>query len=99
MFGYRGVVLFPWLARVYDRDVEKPGATLRFALFSINLDVINIVHLHVQYLLIIFNSENEEMKELKGQVKVYYQVLMDNRDSPYTVRILHELKCLTVSWG
>lgn len=21
MFGYRGVVLFPWLARVYDRDL------------------------------------------------------------------------------
>ncbi|XP_028396838.1 polymerase delta-interacting protein 2-like [Dendronephthya gigantea] len=57
VFGYRGVVLFPWLARVYDRDVEKPGASL---------------------------SENEETKELKGQTKVYYQVLMDNRDSPYT---------------
>ena len=25
------------------------------------------------------------MKELKGQTKIYYQVLMDNRDSPYTV--------------
>ncbi|CAB3996577.1 polymerase delta-interacting 2 [Paramuricea clavata] len=57
VFGYRGVVLFPWLARVYDRDIEKPGTTL---------------------------SENEEMKELKGQTKIYYQVLMDNRDSPYT---------------
>ena len=21
IFGYRGIVLFPWLARVYDRDV------------------------------------------------------------------------------
>lgn len=21
IFGYRGVILFPWLARVYDRDV------------------------------------------------------------------------------
>lgn len=21
VFGYRGVILFPWLARVYDRDV------------------------------------------------------------------------------
>ena len=30
MFGYRGVVLFPWLAKVYDRDIEKPGTTLRF---------------------------------------------------------------------
>lgn len=23
MFGYRGVVLFPWLAKVYDRDVPN----------------------------------------------------------------------------
>lgn len=23
VFGYRGVVLFPWLARVYDRDVPQ----------------------------------------------------------------------------
>lgn len=23
VFGYRGVVLFPWLARVYDRDLPK----------------------------------------------------------------------------
>ena len=21
VFGYRGVLLFPWMARVYDRDV------------------------------------------------------------------------------
>lgn len=23
IFGYRGVILFPWLARVYDRDNNK----------------------------------------------------------------------------
>lgn len=23
VFGYRGVVLFPWLARVYDRDLPQ----------------------------------------------------------------------------
>lgn len=23
MFGYRGVVLFPWIARVYDRDIPQ----------------------------------------------------------------------------
>ena len=28
VFGYRGVVLFPWLARVYDRDLpSKSSAT------------------------------------------------------------------------
>lgn len=25
IFGYRGVVLFPWTARVYDRDLHNPG--------------------------------------------------------------------------
>ena len=23
VFGYRGVILFPWLARVYDREVQS----------------------------------------------------------------------------
>lgn len=23
IFGYRGVILFPWLARVYDRDIDN----------------------------------------------------------------------------
>ena len=23
LFGYRGVVLFPWMARVYDRDLPN----------------------------------------------------------------------------
>lgn len=27
IFGYRGVVLFPWLARVYDRDLPNNSAT------------------------------------------------------------------------
>lgn len=25
IFGYRGVVLFPWKARVYDRDLHNPN--------------------------------------------------------------------------
>lgn len=23
LFGYRGVILFPWLAKVYDRDMPN----------------------------------------------------------------------------
>ena len=26
VFGYRGVVLFPWLARVYDRDLPSKSS-------------------------------------------------------------------------
>ncbi|XP_046841006.1 polymerase delta-interacting protein 2-like [Xenia sp. Carnegie-2017] len=57
IFGYRGVILFPWLARLYDRDLEKPALS---------------------------QSENEEIEGLKGQTQIYYQVLMDNRDSYFT---------------
>lgn len=28
VFGYRGVVLFPWLARVYDRDLPNQQPTI-----------------------------------------------------------------------
>lgn len=27
MFGYRGVILFPWLAKVYDRDIPNKQET------------------------------------------------------------------------
>lgn len=26
VFGYRGIVLFPWHARLYDRDVTPPSS-------------------------------------------------------------------------
>ncbi|KAJ7309006.1 hypothetical protein JRQ81_008291 [Phrynocephalus forsythii] len=29
VFGYRGIVLFPWQARLYDRDVSSPGRERR----------------------------------------------------------------------
>jgi len=76
VFGYRGVILFPWLARVYDRDIpSKPPATgpPRDRL----LDTA---------------AEGGEAgpglagvggKEVKGRTHTYYQVLIDGRDSPY----------------
>ena len=33
VFGYRGVILFPWLARVYDRDMPSKPPNTRFAQF------------------------------------------------------------------
>ncbi|XP_051978666.1 polymerase delta-interacting protein 2-like [Xyrauchen texanus] len=29
VFGYRGIVLFPWHARLYDRDVNPPAAEIK----------------------------------------------------------------------
>lgn len=62
VFGYRGVVLFPWVAKVYDRDLiakskdkplldEIPGPDIE--------------------------------KDLHCNISTYYQVLIDQRDSPY----------------
>ena len=28
VFGYRGVVLFPWMAQVYDREAESGNSAL-----------------------------------------------------------------------
>jgi len=69
VFGYRGVILFPWLARVYDRDLPtkkeisgKPeGDPPAFSPPVVG----------------------GQAKEIKGRTHTYYQVLIDGRDSPY----------------
>ena len=68
VFGYRGVVLFPWLARVYDRDLPNKagGAGTRDRLLDTENPNMGAVG-----------------KEVKGRTHTYYQVLIDGRDSPY----------------
>lgn len=68
VFGYRGVVLFPWLARVYDRDLpSKTPASTKETLLDTES-----------------NPNLGGMgKEVKGRTHTYYQVLIDGRDSPY----------------
>lgn len=36
VFGYRGVILFPWLARVYDRDMPSKPPNTRSACFFVH---------------------------------------------------------------
>lgn len=71
VFGYRGVILFPWLARVYDRDAsnkkETPEAT---GAGDASGDTLSNVG-----------------KEVKGRTHTFYQVLIDTRDAPYIVSI------------
>jgi len=69
VFGYRGVILFPWLARVYDRDMpNKRDARDRL------LDTENPT----------FSATVGGVgKEVKGRTHTYYQVLIDARDCPY----------------
>jgi len=68
VFGYRGVVLFPWLARVYDRDL--PNKTGQAGARERLLDTEN-------------PNMGAVGKEVKGRTHTYYQVLIDGRDSPY----------------
>jgi len=69
VFGYRGVVLFPWLARVYDRDLpHKTGAGGAARERLLDTDNPNM---------------GAVGKEVKGRTHTYYQVLIDGRDSPY----------------
>jgi len=70
VFGYRGVILFPWLARVYDRDMPNKTTNTRDRL----LDTDNPS----------FSSTLGGVgKEVKGRTHTYYQVLIDGRDCPY----------------
>jgi len=68
VFGYRGVILFPWLAKVYDRDLPNK----RDASLKLDTDTPP------------FNAPvGGPTKEIKGRTHTYYQVLIDGRDCPY----------------
>ncbi|CAH2093757.1 unnamed protein product [Euphydryas editha] len=67
VFGYRGVILFPWLARVYDRDAtNKKDSTEPSGSTDTSRDNLSNVG-----------------KEVKGRTHTFYQVLIDTRDAPY----------------
>lgn len=69
LFGYRGVILFPWSARVYDRDTPNK-----------NRDTKKSPEEAPNYP----NSITATIgKEVKGKTHTYYQVLIDGRDCPY----------------
>lgn len=69
VFGYRGVILFPWLARVYDRDAtNKKESTESSGSTDTSKDNLSNVG-----------------KEVKGRTHTFYQVLIDTRDAPYIV--------------
>eukprot|EP00093_Oithona_nana_P006814 06814.XXX_103432_104588_1 [CDS] Oithona nana genome sequencing. len=72
LFGYRGVVLFPWHAKFFDRDSDKiiphgekfPSTSTKPNKFT--------------------QKDGESKKELKGKTATYYQVLIDQRDWSHT---------------
>jgi len=74
VFGYRGVILFPWLARVYDRDM--PNKSLSNTASRERL-------LDPDTSPAAPGPGGGLGKEVKGRTHTYYQVLIDGRDCPY----------------
>uniref|UniRef100_A0A8W7PLA9 ApaG domain-containing protein n=2 Tax=gambiae species complex TaxID=44542 RepID=A0A8W7PLA9_ANOCL len=70
VFGYRGVILFPWLARVYDRDLpnQAKGNQLEGASSDANDSG---------------SGGGNAGKEVQKKTHTFYQVLIDQRDCPY----------------
>jgi len=70
VFGYRGVILFPWLAKVYDRDLAT-NKTRDSIAKSGNLEPEEPTPFsHIS-------------SEVKSKTHNYYQVLIDSRDCPF----------------
>lgn len=93
IFSYRGVILFPWLARVYDRDIsnrkDEYVQTFIIARIKIYLLVFFIYKYYIGNLCVYLyrknNSNNVDDKDVKGRTHTFYQVLIDQRDCPYIV--------------
>lgn len=77
VFGYRGVILFPWLARVYDRDLpaqSKNGA---------QAEAITAAPTAAGSAPTPSDSPPNASKEVQKKTHTFYQVLIDQRDCPY----------------
>lgn len=82
IFGYRGVVLFPWFARVYDRDLHAPGKTQSDDNLNKQDQTDNNEKTGPTTATATDNNETTA-KEVKGKVNTFYQVLIDSRDCPF----------------
>ena len=73
VFGYRGVILFPWVARLYDRNLNsKPKDQLFIDEIPVS-DTTSISN----------NDNNNGNNEMHFDVATYYQALIDQRDCPH----------------
>lgn len=78
VFGYRGVILFPWLARVYDRDLpaqSKNGAQAEAITAPPTAGGTPATSGS--------DSPPNASKEVQKKTHTFYQVLIDQRDCPY----------------
>ena len=78
IFGYRGVILFHWLADVYDRD-KCDGRSPQLPAPS-TADTANSSEDSSHFIM-------EQIKKLQVEKRLYYQTLIDHRDFPYIVSL------------
>jgi len=69
VFGYRGIILFPWQARVYDRDSPAPVKSSDVPPEKVMEDLSTFA----------VSKDGSHATN----TSMYYQVLIDSRDCPY----------------
>lgn len=85
IFGYRGVILFPWLAQVYDRDLPSNSSLASATSTPAPIAEIDSID---------ENPVANTNTEVKGKTNTFYQVLIDSRDCPYIVSVNLCLLCM-----
>lgn len=83
VFGYRGVVLFPWLARVYDRDLEAKTdekSTDKNDLSNIGKEVKGETHSYYQVFV-----DNRDIPYIRSQPEAVTFLGSDKDNSLYAV--------------
>ena len=68
LFGYRGVILFPWKANVFDKTDDSTTE-----MTSSQYDKVSSEEL----------DRNGPLERTKAKKLTYYQVLIDSRDMPF----------------
>lgn len=90
VFGYRGVVLFPWVARVFDRDLHSRPAFNKPQQQHSPPTTTTLPDSAQQQSGTSYSStfstpmsSGQQRGEVKAQSECYYQALMDTRDTPF----------------
>lgn len=78
IFGYRGVILFPWSAKVYDRDIQARRSIKDAAEKSASNEIDEKDKEPSTT-----SSNASASKEIKAKLNTFYQVLIDSRDCPF----------------
>lgn len=105
VFGYRGVILFPWRAKIYDRntyvsstdniapnapDTDTTLARPSDETVSSNTGIKqNAQSTRPNDTTETDSTRSDGKKEVTVDVQNYYQVLIDSRDCPHVVMAIH----------